>query len=62
MNVTDQEMADVLNRTLEEIKELKKSSEAEYKVLKTGIFCQKLNLNVEDLEKMYDMKVAAQAS
>ncbi|HIP02135.1 MAG TPA: hypothetical protein EYH01_09875 [Campylobacterales bacterium] len=61
MNITDQDMADVLNRTLEEIKELKKSNEAEYKVLKTGILCQKLNLNVDDLEKMYNMKIATQA-
>ncbi len=62
MKVTDQEMAEVLNRTLEEIEALKKSNEAEYKVLKIGILCKKLNLSVDDLEKMYDLKVATQAS
>ncbi len=58
MVVTDQDMADALNKTLEEIEELKTTREAEYKVLKTGVFCKKLNLNVEDLEKMYHMKVS----
>lgn len=62
MNVTDQEMAYALNRTLSEIEELKKSSEAEYKVLKTGVLCQKLNLSVNDLEKMSEMKVTSQTS
>lgn len=55
--VTDQDIADALNRTLEEIQELKTSNEAEYKVLKIGIFCRNLDLNVEDLEKMHQMKV-----
>ncbi len=58
MNVTNQDMADVLGRTLDEINELKKSNEAEYKVLKIGILCKKLNLNVEDLERMHDLKVS----
>jgi len=62
MQVTDQEMSEILNRTLEEIKALKKSNEAEYKVLKIGILCKKLNLCVEDLEKMYDLKISTQAS
>ncbi len=62
MKVTDQEMADILNRTLAEIEALKKSNEAEYKVLRIGILCKKLNLSVDDLEKMYDLKVATQAS
>ena len=58
MTVTDQDMADILNRTLDEIDELKKSNEAEYKVLKIGILCRKLNLSVEDLERMHDLKVS----
>lgn len=58
MVVSDQEMADALNKTLEDIKALKKSNEAEYKVLKIGLFCKKLNLSVKDLENMYHMKVS----
>ena len=60
--ITDEYMADILNKTLEDIAELKKANEAEYKVLKTGILCQKLNLTVDDLERMYDMKVSTPAS
>jgi hypothetical protein len=58
VEVTDQDMADMLRRTLEEIQELKNSNESEYHVLKTGILCVKLNLNEDDLEKMYKLKVS----
>lgn len=58
VEVTDQDMADMLRRTLEEIQELKNSNKSEYQVLKTGILCIKLNLNEDDLEKMYNLKVS----
>lgn len=59
MNVTDEEMAKVLSKTVEEIKDIKKNNEAEYKVLRAGVLCKKLNLNVDDLLKIYDKKVGA---
>ena len=58
VEVTDQDMADILCRTLEEIQELKNSHKSEYQVLKTGILCVKLNLTEDDLEKMYNLKVS----
>lgn len=62
MQVTDKEMAEVLGKTVVEIEALKKSNEDEYKVLKTGVLCKKLNLNSADLQKMFDMKVDTKVS
>jgi len=61
MNVTDEEMAKVLSKTVSEIKEIKENNESEYKVLRAGVLCKKLNLNVDDLLKIYDKKVGAKA-
>jgi hypothetical protein len=58
MNVTDEEIAKALNKTLKEVEEIKKDNFPEYKVLRAGVLCKKLGLNVDDLLKLHDKKVA----
>ena len=56
-NITDQDMADALNKSLTQIQELKESNKEEYEVLKTGVLCAELNLSIDDLLAIYDKKV-----
>ncbi len=58
MNVTDKDMAEILKKTVKEVEELKKTNEAEYRVLRLGILCKKLNLSIDDLERLHAMKIA----
>ncbi len=53
MQVTDQEIAQALDKRREEIQELKKMNPALYEVLQYGVLCQKLSLSPEDLEKFH---------
>ena len=55
--ITDQDIANVLKKSLTQIQELKETNKEEYKVLKIGVLCAKLNLNVDDLLAIYDKKV-----
>jgi hypothetical protein len=57
MDITDKEIAEIVKRTVEEIEALKSENEAEYKMLKVGAICKKLNLNSDDLQAIYDKKV-----
>ncbi len=59
MNVTDQDMAEALSRTVSEIREIKKLDESKYLILKTGVLCKKLGLNEDDLQKIHDMKIVS---
>ena len=58
MDITDKEIAEIVKKPLQEIEQLKSDNEAEYKMLKVGAMCKKLNLDSDDLQKMYDKKVA----
>ncbi len=49
MKVTDQDIAKALDKTIEEIEEVKKENPALYEVLVFGVICQKLSLSEEDL-------------
>ena len=51
MKITDQDIAKVLNKTVEEITEVKIENPALYEVLVFGVMCQKLSLSEEDLER-----------
>ncbi len=57
MNVTDEEMAKTLDKTKLEIQKLKDRDITLYKLLKVGVLCRKLDLDVEDLHKIYEKKV-----
>ncbi len=59
MNVTDKEMAEVLDKTLFQIQEMKKTNLSMYQFLKIGVFCKKLNLDAEDLKIIYEKKVTS---
>lgn len=52
MQITDIEIAAILHKTLSEIEALKRSNESEYNLLRMGVYCQKLNLTIEDLTSM----------
>jgi len=56
MDVTDEEMAKALRKTLSEIESLKQMNEKEYKILKTGVLCKKLNLDENDLERIHNIR------
>jgi hypothetical protein len=58
IKVTDEDMAEMLKKTLKEIKELKETNNREYDVLKRGVLCKKLGLDEDDLIQIYDKKVA----
>ncbi len=60
MSVTDNDMATVLGKTPAQIENIKKSNEAEYRVLKIGVLCKMLNLGYDDLQKIHDKKVVMQ--
>ncbi len=59
MNVTDEEMAKALDKTISQIEELKTINQTMYQFLKTGVLCKKLDLSEKDLEKIYDKKVVS---
>ena len=59
MNVTDEELAKALNKTISQIQELKTTNQTMYQFLKTGVLCKKLDLNEKDLEQIYDKKVVS---
>ncbi len=56
MDITDEEMAKALKKTLSQIESLKQINEKEYKVLKTGVLCKKLNLDENDLERIHNIR------
>ena len=58
IKVTDEDMAEMLSKTLKEIQELKEQNNREYDVLKRGVLCKKLGLDEDDLIQIYDKKVA----
>lgn len=53
MKITDEEIADALNKTLEEVQNIKQDNPAVYEVLMYGVLCRKLSLNEEDLQKYH---------
>jgi len=50
MYVNDQKLAQMLNKSLEEIVALKKEDPRKYQLLLCGAVCYNLNLTEEDLE------------
>ncbi len=56
MDITDEEMAKALKKSLSQIESLKRMNEKEYKVLKTGVLCKKLNLDENDLERIHNIR------
>jgi arsenate reductase-like glutaredoxin family protein len=58
MDITDKEIAKIVKKSLQELEKLKNENEAEYKMLKVGAMCKKLDLDSSDLQKIYDKKVA----
>lgn len=56
MDITDQEMAKALSRTLDQIKSLKQENKKEYEVLKTGVLCRKLSLDEDDLQRLHNIR------
>lgn len=55
MKLTDQDIAEALDKEVEEIEDLKKENPALYEILFYGVLCQKLSLSEEDLEKYRKM-------
>ncbi len=56
MEVSNKEIATMINKTSSAVSYLKKANEKEFKILKLGVLCKKLNLDAEDLEAMYTLK------
>ena len=53
MKITDEEIAETLDKTLEEVLEIKTENPAVYEVLMYGMLCRRLSLTEEDLEKYH---------
>jgi len=51
VEITDEEMAVFLGKSVSEIKEIKSGNYDEYKILRIGFLCKKLGLIEEDFEK-----------
>ena len=55
MKITDHDIAEMLDKEVEEITDLKTENPALYEILFYGVLCQKLSLTAEDLEKYRNM-------
>ncbi len=53
MEIEDREIAQSLQKPLEEVLEIKEKEPATYEILKFGLICQKLSLTEEDLVKYH---------
>ena len=51
MEITDNIIAEVLEKTLEEVTEIKTDNPDAYEVIRYGVMCHKLSLTEEDLEE-----------
>ncbi len=56
MEISNKEIAAMINKTSSAVSYLKKTNENEFKILKLGVLCKKLNLDAEDLEAMHSLK------
>ncbi len=57
MNITDEELAKIVGKTLSQIESIKKNNKKEYNILKSGALCKKFELNEEDIKKRYTQKI-----
>ncbi len=56
MKISNKEIATLIKKTPSAISYLKKNNENEYKILKLGVLCRKLELDSQDLEAMHLLK------
>ena len=56
MNISDEEIAIMMNKPLSALLNTKEEKPDEYNILKLGAFCKKLHLNSEDLSTMFALK------
>jgi DNA-binding Xre family transcriptional regulator len=56
MNVSSKEIAYAIGKTPSAVSYLKKRNQDEFNLLKIGVLCTKLNLDIEDLMAMYSLK------
>ncbi len=56
MKISNKEIATFINKTPSAISYLKKNNENEFKILKLGVLCKKLELDLEDLKAMHSLK------
>lgn len=52
MKISNKEIAETIHKTPSAISYLKKRNEDEFSILKLGVICRKLNLDIEDLLAM----------
>ncbi len=52
MEITESVIAKVLDKSLDEIKALKKDNPQAYEILKFGVMCHQLSLSEEDLKQL----------
>ena len=52
MEITESVIANVLDKSLDEIKALKETNPQAYEILKFGVMCHQLSLSEEDLKRL----------
>ena len=56
MDISDEEIAIMMNKPLSALLNIKEEKPDEYHILKLGAFCKKLNLDSNDLSAMFTLK------
>ncbi len=60
-HVSDEEIAEAIHKSVEEVERIKTTNPQEYEVMKYGVLCVKLSLDEEDLERLSE-KIAKQSA
>ena len=56
MDISDEEIAKMMNKPLSALLNIKEEKPNEYHILKLGAFCKKLHLDSDDLNAMFTLK------
>ncbi len=56
MDISDEEIATMMNKPLSALLNIKEEKPNEYHILKLGAFCKKLHLDSEDLNAIFTLK------